>query len=597
MGRSGSAILVLTAAILTFGAPTRPGREPAPPDLLFFSQRIAGDLHARCAGCHSDPESAGRYLLEPLDDLVRPDRGQLIRNYRATLGFLDPEAPGESPLLKRALGEAGHPGGAIYTSVNSRDFQALRHFAMGATLDNLPPEAIVQQRYEARVGTDLAIDGSLSGDPEESPLAFHWQLLEKPPGSHAVVGGADRETARLLPDRAGLYRIDLAVGDGRLWSLPASLTVVARPRGGGEVPRATEPVPERVERAPTRSLLQRRLDPRRLKLVRRLFLDLKWRTPRYHEIEEWYDRTHAEMVRAFLADEETWDAWYEQQLFYLLLLDRFRPKEGRLATIPGRLTRGELALERALEEIVRSQYFNARNPGNDTFVTVVLEQCLGMVVQQRRNKRVLETGKKMYDGYRVKLFKETGDSQADFVRIVFKQRDFHRHLLRRTWKGLLGREIDAKRLEAYVDRCQAKPDALRRIYEEWLTGPEYVAAASEARTKPEIPYVRALFLDLLDRLPSYQELRKVRNAFLSLADPTPVRLVMGRVLLESDQARIPASAVDPKRFVFEQFVRLLARQPTEHELTNFVHALKNDPAVTPRVVLYTLISSPEYQSY
>jgi hypothetical protein len=118
-----------------------------------------------------------------------------------------------------------------------------------------------------------------------------------------------------------------------------------------------------------------------------------------------------------------------------------------------------------------------------------------------------------------------------------------------------------------------------------------------ARTKPEIPYVRSLFVDLLGRLPSYEELRNVRNAFLSLADPTPIRLVMGRVLLQSSQSRMPASAIDAERFVKEQFVRLLARPATLKEVETFVAALKSDSNVTPNVVLWTLVSSPEYQTY
>ncbi|MHC4409813.1 MAG: hypothetical protein ACYS0F_12505, partial [Planctomycetota bacterium] len=117
------------------------------------------------------------------------------------------------------------------------------------------------------------------------------------------------------------------------------------------------------------------------------------------------------------------------------------------------------------------------------------------------------------------------------------------------------------------------------------------------RTKPEIPYVRGLFVDALGRVPTYEELRNVRNAFLSLADPTPIRLVMGRVLLESAQARLPASVLEPEKFVKEQFLRLFARAPSARELNTFVTALKNDPDVTPRVVLWTLISSPEYQTY
>jgi hypothetical protein len=256
-----------------------------------------------------------------------------------------------------------------------------------------------------------------------------------------------------------------------------------------------------------------------------------------------------------------------------------------------------MSVPRAVEEIVRSQYFNARNPGNDTFVTVILEQCLGMTVQDKKNLPTLAEGKKMYDGYKAKVFKEQGDSQADFVRIVFAQLDLQRHLLRRTWKDLHGTEIDPKRLEEWATACAARPEAFATLLEEWLTSPAYVDGLARPRPKAEIPYVRALFLDTLDRLPEYDELRNVRNAFLSLADPTPIRLVMGRVLLESRDARVPVSAVNPPRFIDEQFVRLLARPATAAERTAFLNGLKDDPQVTPRLVLLTLISSPEYQNY
>ena len=72
---------------------------------------------------------------------------------------------------------------------------------------------------------------------------------------------------------------------------------------------------------------------------------------------------------------------------------------------------------------------------------------------------------------------------------------------------------------------------------------------------------------------------------------------MGRVLLESSQARMPESVLTPRKFVQEQFVRLFARPATDRELGVFVEALKSDPNVTPRTVLWTLISSPEYQTY
>ncbi|MFQ5845515.1 MAG: hypothetical protein ACE5JG_11070 [Planctomycetota bacterium] len=57
---------------------------------------------------------------------------------------------------------------------------------------------------------------------------------------------------------------------------------------------------------------------------------------------------------------------------------------------------------------------------------------------------------------------------------------------------------------------------------------------------------------------------------------------------------IPATAADPPRFVREQFLRLLGRPPGADELSRYVEALRDDPAVTPRLVLWALVSSPEY---
>lgn len=567
------------------GAPP-PSDAPAAPDLLFFSRKVAPDLQARCAACHSDPEGAGgKYLLEPLGE--EPDAQLVLKNFRATLAQLEPHDPARSPLLLRALGE-GHPAGAVYASRSAPDFETLLHFAMGATLENRPPEAIVEPRLDAETGKELVLDGALSADPDGQKVDFRWRLVDRPPGSRAELQGGDGKAARLVPDAPGAYRVELRVADGALWSLPALASVNAH----APASRTTSGTPSVQQ-----SITDRRLDTVRLRQIRRLYFDLKWRSPRLEEIAEWHDKPHAEMVRAFLKDEETWSAWFEGQLYYFLLLDSFRPKEGPLMAIPGKLARGGMGVPRAVEEIVRSQYFNARNPGNDTFVTVVLEQCLGMTVQDKRNVPTLEAGKKMYDGYKAKVFKENGDSQADFVRIVFAQGDLHRHLLRRTWRDLHGTDIDPKRLEEWAASCQARPEAFAGLVEEWLLSPEYAEGASKPRQKAEIPYVRALFLDTLDRLPDYDELRNVRNAFLSLADPTPIRLVMGRVLLESSQARVPASAVMAPRFIDEQFVRLLARPASAGERAAFIQALKDDPQVTPRLVLLTLISSPEYQSY
>jgi len=602
VNRTSSIAAILVGAALAVAAPA-PRSGPAAPDLLFFSRRVAADLHTHCAGCHSDPESSGSYRLAPLDNLVRPSRELLLKNYRATLAFLDPVRPERSLLLRKARGAAGHGGGALLTR-GSRDYVALVQLAQGATLANLPPEAILEKRVEAVAGEPVRIDGTLSGDPDGDTLHYAWSAPESGGGRLALRDGAGGVVSATAPG-PGLYRVELRVSDGRLASLPATAVVVVResrpaPRPAGEEaspePRADAPEP-RPRPATSSDFVAGRLDPRRLKLIRRLYYDLKWRGPRLEELQRWYPRTHEEMVDAFLADEETWAAWYERQLYYFLLLDRFRPKAHRLTTLPERVAKKEADVPRALQEIVRSQFFNARNPGNDTYCTVVLEQCLGMVVQERRGRRALERAKRMYDGYKTRIFRTEGRSQADFVRIVFRQPALFEHLLARTYRDLHGEEIDRRRLEREAEVAAKSPFGFREVLREWLRAPAYAGAVGEARTKGEIPFVRALFLDTLGRLPGYEELRDVRNAFLSLADPTPIRLVMGRMLLESREARVPRAVADPRAFVRRSFLRLLARPPTDAELAAFAGGLEDDPRVTPRVVLWTLLSSAEYQTY
>ncbi|MHC4939209.1 MAG: hypothetical protein ACYTHK_09600 [Planctomycetota bacterium] len=584
---------LLGLGALAFAGPVRD--TPTGPDLFYFQRHLAADLHQKCAGCHSDPESAGRFFLAPLDSLTRPDHKLVLKNYRATLAFLDAEEPERSALLRKPRGADAHGGGELITSTGSAIYERMLYFAMGATLDNRPPEAIVPRRINAQVGRETDLDGTLSGDPDGSPLSYHFTIAERPAGSRATLKPDGDGGAAFTADRAGPYRIELRVHDGRLWSLRTSMLVVAEPAPATARPR--QPTMQKEAAPAKRDFLDRRLDTDRLRTIRRLYMDLQWRTPRLDEIRAAYDLPHAKLVDRMLDDPEVWNAWYEQQLFYFLLLDRFRPKQGRVTTIPERLAKNEIPVPIALREIIASTYFNDRNPGNDTFCTVVLEQCCGLVVQERKNLRTLNESKKMYDGYKAKIFKTKGASQSDFVRICFAQRIFFEHLLRRSWKELHGSEIGKEQLRKDADRFQNDPWAFRAILRDWLTGPAYTGGVRQARTKPEIPYVRGLFVDALGRVPTYEELRNVRNAFLSLADPTPIRLVMGRVLLESPQSRLPDSALEAERFVKEQFLRLFARPPSARELNTFVQALKNDPDVTPRVVLWTLISSPEYQTY
>ncbi|MEQ1891202.1 MAG: hypothetical protein ABL998_01565 [Planctomycetota bacterium] len=150
--------------------------------------------------------------------------------------------------------------------------------------------------------------------------------------------------------------------------------------------------------------------------LRALTLDLVGRPPYPAEVERWAGRARNEVVREILAGEEFWRHWLDEQLYYFLLVDNFRPETEGVTELPTLLAGGELGVIEALHRICLSSSFDRRNPGPDTFVTVVMEQLLGITVQ--KSVRELEIGKKIYDGASGKFLGKVGSSQADVVNIA-----------------------------------------------------------------------------------------------------------------------------------------------------------------------------------
>src|SRR5206468_994556 len=119
--------------------------------------------------------------------------------------------------------------------------------------------------------------------------------------------------------------------------------------------------------------------------------------------------------------------------------------------------------------------------------------------------------------------------------------------------------------------------------------------AKYPRAKTDPQWVRTLYVDLLGARPDYKEFRDTRNALLALADSTPIRRVLGKVVVDSKKAdRAAAVGADGKRWIEERFLLLLGRPATPKELEEFQAVLKDDG---PRVILKALVQSRDYQSY
>jgi len=334
-------------------------------------------------------------------------------------------------------------------------------------------------------------------------------------------------------------------------------------------------------------------DARDLRFVRAVYADLTGRAPLPDEWAAARGKNRAEFVTALAGSQQFWEAWYEELLFYFLLIDNFRPSTDVFAALPVHLSQRKTDVRNAVRTVVSSQFFNARNPGNDTFVTVVLEQLLGLTVQ--KEKATLEAGKKMYDGKSVRFLKKKGANQSDLVRIVVEHDQFERFLLARHHQALFGVEANLKELRPAIDRMRADPHQLPAVLAQWLSSQAYEDRLQKLRPKSDRLFVRSLFVDLLGRIPTYQEYRRCRNALLALSDSGPLRNVVIKLVLDSGMAKIALDGA-ASDFTQRQFRRFLCREPSQEEEAAFVTELKSG-SCSPELLVRALLTHWEYQHY
>lgn len=330
--------------------------------------------------------------------------------------------------------------------------------------------------------------------------------------------------------------------------------------------------------------------------LRRIALDLLGRPPLDEERRRWVGAGRHALLEEWLASEEAWRHWRDEELYFFLLIDNFQPAEERVLELPGRLAAARADVREAVHRIVLSPSFERRNPGADTFVTVVLEQLAGMSVQ--RNARVLEIGKRMYDGQPGVLLGRRGASQADVVDIVVHSREFARTFLARQHRRLLRSEPPSSDLAAWTSAFQRDPRTFPGLVRDWLLSPAYEARLASEELLPNRLFVRSLFVDLCGRLPEPAEGEALREALDGLADSLPLRNVVARMLVGSGRVSLPRreQLQEPAPWVRSLFSRLLAREPQPEELETFLRALR-DPACGPELVVEALVSDPEYHRW
>lgn len=349
------------------------------------------------------------------------------------------------------------------------------------------------------------------------------------------------------------------------------------------------PAPFRGGDGPDEEPAPRRLDDAWL---RALYLDLYGRPPYDTEREQWRGKPLGDFIRVALESEEAWRHWLDEQLYYFMLIDTFRPVGTSLDELPALLAEGRMAARDALHRIALSTSFDQRNPGADTFVTVVMEQFCGIDVQ--RSQGELKIGKAAYDGGKGIFLGSKASSQSDVVRIAATHKDAAKHLVEREHDRLTRRPLDKRQRARTAKSLQRAPMGFPGILAGWLESDAYAERVEEGAPMSNRAWVRSVFIDLGGSLPDADDAEALRGALDALGDPAPLRSAIVRMLLTAEETRPPGAVEYPEAWVDQAFRRLLGRAPTDDETKAFAGAIR-DSVDGPGIVLYTLMTSDEYE--
>jgi hypothetical protein len=97
-----------------------------------------------------------------------------------------------------------------------------------AAVANIAPVARLGSTSDIIAGAVVNLNGTSSSDANGDRLTYAWSLISKPAGSAAVIGNTVSSMPSFTTDLAGSYIASLVVFDGKLVSLPATVTVNAK---------------------------------------------------------------------------------------------------------------------------------------------------------------------------------------------------------------------------------------------------------------------------------------------------------------------------------------------------------------------------------
>jgi hypothetical protein len=89
---------------------------------------------------------------------------------------------------------------------------------------NSPPVAKAGADQTVETGATVQLDGTRSSDVDGDPLTYLWSFSSSPIGSLAILANSTSANPTFVTDKKGSYVIQLIVNDGKVNSVPSSVT-------------------------------------------------------------------------------------------------------------------------------------------------------------------------------------------------------------------------------------------------------------------------------------------------------------------------------------------------------------------------------------
>lgn len=175
------------------------GRAGAPVASAGFDQAVTASSLVRLDGSGSSPGDGGQLRYQWAFDLVPPGSNAALSNTAAVNPTFTPDVTG-TYIVDLSVTD----GNALSTTD-----QVVIQVGTG----NQAPIANAGGDRDVSVGSQVALNGAASRDPNGDPLTYQWTLKSKPAGSAARLSDSESAVPRLVTDVDGDYSVALIVTD------------------------------------------------------------------------------------------------------------------------------------------------------------------------------------------------------------------------------------------------------------------------------------------------------------------------------------------------------------------------------------------------